>query len=76
MPTTRMESTARGESFDPESIATQVEAVAGSNGSLGALVREALTVINQALDAHGYVVCTVASRFAQRSDNVDSNMCP
>ena len=49
---TRMAST--DNCFDLQSVARQVEAVASSTSGLGALVCEALTVIDEVLDAHGY----------------------
>ena len=41
--------------FSPLDVAKQVQALAQSEHSIAPLVREALQVIDQALDTHGYV---------------------
>lgn len=41
--------------FDPQQVADDVHALAKSPHPIAPLVAEALTVIHQALDTHGYV---------------------
>ena len=44
---------------DPLRVADQVEALASSSTRLGALVKEAIQVIREALHTHGYVLITL-----------------
>ena len=41
--------------FDPKKVAADVQALANSDAPISVLVREALDVIYQAFDEHGYV---------------------
>ena len=48
--------------FDPSQVARSVFDLAGSSAPVAPLVREALDVINRALDVHGYVCALYFAR--------------
>ena len=58
--TVALSSTAQ--TFDPAEVARTVSDLAASDAPVSPLVREALGVINKALDAHGCVSMSLLSR--------------